>query len=379
MSPSLMPHAVCWRQDQPLIWTMAISNAITFLSYFTICSTLFYLARKTHGAVKRHWAFFLIGFGLFIVACGTTHLMEVVTTWVPLFWIDAAVNVITAGLSAYVAVELARKAAELGEGVNDYAARLANAEADKRRVEESLLAARKLEEWNRMSAVITHEINNPLAAIQNLLFLMQIMPDVTPDLMGLIQQSSDEVKRIESLTRSTLGFFRQRNEPEKVDLAASAEAVRFLLGPMLRQSVLELDIRPEGDCTVQAFAVETRQVLLNLTRNACEASTKGSQVTITLTGRPDDVVIEVEDRGAGIAPELLGKLFQFGVSTKGERGNGMGLWLVKNLVERHGGTVEVKSTFGKGSCFTVTWPRVVPQMHEDPQAAVAGTAHSSAA
>src|SRR5215469_4720176 len=96
MAPTLMPHAVCWQQDQPLIWTMAIANAITFLSYFPVCATLFYFAGKTRGAVKRHWAFFLIGFGLFIVACGTTHLMEVVTTWVPLFWIDAAVNVLTA-------------------------------------------------------------------------------------------------------------------------------------------------------------------------------------------------------------------------------------------------------------------------------------------
>src|ERR1700739_907736 len=89
MSPSLMPHAVCWSQDPQLIWTMVVTNGITFLSYFSICLTLFYLARKTRVVVKREWAFFLTGFGLFIVACGTTHLMEVVTTWVHVFCIRA--------------------------------------------------------------------------------------------------------------------------------------------------------------------------------------------------------------------------------------------------------------------------------------------------
>ncbi len=341
---------------------MAVTNAITFLSYVTICATLFYLVRATRGSVRRNWAFFLIGFGLFIVACGSTHLMEVVTTWVPVFWVDAWTNIVTAVLSAYVAIEFARKASELGYGINDYAARLANSEIERKRIEESLLAARKLEEWNRMSAVITHEINNPLAAIQNLLFLMQMMPGVTPELNGLMQQSSDEVKRIEALTRSTLGFFRQRSEPETVDLFASAEAVRFLLGPTLRQRSITLDIEREGDCTVNAFSVETRQVLLNLARNACDASSKGGRVLIDLRGQDDLVRVTVSDQGTGIEPDLLKKLFQFGVSTKGESGNGMGLWLVRRLVQRHGGTVTAESTLGQGSQFTVLWPRKIQQI-----------------
>lgn len=362
MSPSLMPHAVCWRQDQNLIWTMAITNAITFLSYFTICVTLFYLARKTRGAVRRDWAFFLIGFGIFIVACGSTHLMEVLTTWIPAFWVDAWANIVTAVFSSYVAFEFARKAAELGTGINDYATRLSTAESERAKVEESLLDARKLEEWNRMSAVITHEINNPLAAIGNLMFLMQITPGISPELAGIAQQASDEVKRIEALTRSTLGFFRQSADPERVDLAASAESVRFLLGPMIRQRGVDLQIEQQGDCTVHAFAVETRQVLLNLVRNACEAMIqRGGKVTIALEGRPGEVRIVIADEGAGIEPGMMERLFQFGASSKGDRGNGMGLWLVKQIITRHGGTIEVGSQVGKGTRFTVLWPRKMPE------------------
>lgn len=361
MSPSLMPHAVCWSQDQRLIWTMVITNGITFLSYLSICITLFYLARKTQGAIKREWAFFVVGFALFIIACGSTHLMEVVTTWIPVFWADAGTNIITAVLSAYVAVQFARKATELGFGINDYAARLQNVESERAKAEESLVAARKLEEWNRMSAVVTHEINNPLAAIQNLLFLMQLTPGITPELAGLVQQSTDEVHRIESLTRSTLGFFRQGNEPEMVDLISSVEAVRFLLGQTLRQRGIELEMTHQGDCKVFAFAVETRQVLLNLVRNAIEATARrGAKVRVSLEGRAGDVRVMVADEGSGIAEEMLPKLFQFGASTKGDRGNGMGLWLVRQLVTRHGGSIEAESKIGEGALFTVIWPRRMP-------------------
>ncbi|MFP5237728.1 MAG: sensor histidine kinase [Acidobacteriota bacterium] len=361
MSPSLMPHAVCWHQDPTLIWTMAVSNAVTFLSYFTICLGLFYLARKTRGAIKRDWAFFLVGFAIFIVACGSTHLMEVITTWIPVFWIDAWTNIITAVFSAYVAFEFTRKASQLGFGINDYAARLSSAESERAKAEESLLAARKLEEWNRMSAVISHEINNPLAAIGNLLFLMEMTPGVSPEVTAIAKQASDEVKRIETLTRSTLGFFRQRNEPESVDLAASVESVRFLLGPVIRQRGVDLHVEQEGDCTVNAFAVETRQVLLNLVRNACEATIqRGSQVTVRLEGRADDVRIVVSDNGTGIEPAIMARLFQFGASTKGEGGNGMGLWLVKQILTRHGGSIDVESQSGIGTRFTVLWPRRMP-------------------
>jgi signal transduction histidine kinase len=375
MSPSLMPHAVCWRQDPTLIWTMVVSNAITFLSYFTICLALFYLAGKTRGAIKRDWVFFLVGFGIFIVACGSTHLMEVITTWIPVFWVDAWTNIITAVFSAYVAIEFTRKASHLGFGINDYAARLSNAESERAKVEESLLAARKLEEWNRMSAVITHEINNPLAAIGNLLFLMEMTPGVSPEVTAIAKQASDEVKRIEALTRSTLGFFRQRDEPENVDLAASVESVRFLLGPVIRQRGVELHVEQEGDCTVNAFAVETRQVLLNLIRNACEATIqRGSQVTVSLEGRAEDVRIAISDNGTGIDPAIMQRLFQFGASSKGDRGNGMGLWLVKRIVTRHGGSIDVESQVGLGTRFTILWPRKMPNAGAaSPQLAATGS------
>jgi len=359
MYPSLMPHAVCWRQDPQLIWTMAVTNAITFLSYFCICITLFYLARKTNRVVVRDWIFFLVGFALFIVACGSTHLLEVITTWIPIFWVDAWTNVITAALSGYVAIQFIRRAPDLGFGINDYADRLANAQTEKAQVEENLLDARKLEEWNRMSALVTHEINNPLTAIQNFMFLIQHNPQASDDVKRMAEQAAEEVRRIGSIARSTLGFFRQDEHPEETDLQASARSVRSLLEPTRRQRGIEVLIETSGDCKLAAYPVEIRQVLLNLVRNACEASKRGSKVLIRIEGRAEDVSVTVEDQGTGIAPEMLENLFQFGRTTKGERGNGMGLWAVKKLVTRRGGSVRVDSTLGKGSRFIVVWPRAV--------------------
>lgn len=358
MYSSLMPHAVCWRQDPQLIWTMAVTNAITFLSYLCICITLFYLARKTSRVVVRDWIFFLVGFALFIVACGSTHLLEVITTWIPIFWADAWTNIITAVLSGYVAIQFIRRAPDLGFGINDYADRLAHAQTEKAHIEESLLDARKLEEWNRMSAVVTHEINNPLTAIQNYMFLIQSNPAAPAEIKQMADKAADEVHRIGSIARSTLGFFRQDEHPELTDLKASAESVRSLLEPMLRQRGIKAVIESSGDCRLTAYSVEIRQVLLNLVRNACEASgQRGSQVTIRICGRAEDVSVTVEDQGSGIPSETLEHLFQFGVTTKGERGNGMGLWAVRKLASRRGGSVSVESNLGKGSRFTVVWPR----------------------
>lgn len=360
MYSSLMPHAVCWRQDQRLIWTMAITNAITFLSYFSICATLLYLGRKTGRVIAREWMFFVTGFALFIVACGSTHLLEVVTTWIPVFWVDAWTNIITAALSGYVAIQFIRRAPVLGFGINDYAQRLKLAQNEKAQVEESLLAARKLEEWNRMSAMVTHEINNPLTAIQNCMFLIQFNPDAPPEVKSMADQAAEEVRRIGVIAQSTLGFFRPDQKPEPVDIRASAESVRSLLEPLLRRRGLELVIQTIGDSVVNAYPMETRQVLLNLVRNACEATTRrGARVRIGIEGRIDDVVIQIEDEGAGIPPGILEHLFQFGVSTKGESGNGIGLWAVRKLVTRHGGSVSVESTVGKGTTFTVVWPRTI--------------------
>jgi len=355
---SLMPHAVCWAAAPRLIWTMVVANAITFLSYVTICLTLLLLAHRTRRVIARDWAYFLTGFALFIVACGSTHLMEVVTTWIPVFWIDACTNIVTAFLSAYVAIMFIRRASAIGFGVNDYAARLSSSELESRQMKESLLAAQKLEDWSRMSTVLAHEINNPLEAIQNLLYLIRNSEGISPEVAKWTQAASEEVARVTELSRSTLAFFRKGAQPEPVNIANVVESVRFLLDGLIRNAGVVLEIETTGDVTVQAFPGEVRQVILNLVRNACEAAAHSrGMVRVALAGAASGVEIVVTDQGHGIDPAVMPTLFQFGSTTKGERGNGMGLWTVKHILVKYGGTIRVESSPGQGTQFELWWPR----------------------
>lgn len=353
-----MPHAVCWAASPHLVWTMVITNFITFLSYLSICFTLLFLVRRTRRVMARDWAWFVVGFALFIVACGSTHLLEVITTWIPIFWIDAWTNIVTAVLSATVALMLIRRSGIVGFSVNDYADRLANAENEKHQMEASLLAARKLQDWSRMSAIIGHEIGNPLEAIQNVLYLIRTTEGVSPEVVALAGTAADEAHRVLTISRSTLSVFREGTVPESIDLASAAESVRFLLDSLTRAQGIQIEIRTSGNVIVEALPGEFRQVLLNLVRNACEATTQpGARVTLSFNGRPDDVEILVTDQGSGIDPVTLATLFQFGQSTKGEAGNGLGLWTVKHILNKHGGHISVDSTLGQGTTFTLLWPR----------------------
>lgn len=363
---SLMPHAVCWAAAPKLIWTMVVTNAITFLSYLTICFTLLFLVRRTGRVIVRDWAYFLVGFALFIVACGSTHLLEVITTWTPVFWVDAWTNVLTAALSAYVAIMLIRRASTIGFGINDYAARLANSEAERLQLQDSLIAARKIDEWSKMAASVSHEIRGPLEAIQNLQYLIRNTEGISSEIADLARISAEEAARVLTISDSTLSFIRDSKKREPINVAKALDSVRFLLNPLIHQSGLDFKVDVSGECVVEAYPGEIRQVLLNVIRNACEATAgKGPRVSVRVAGETNGVQVTVSDTGPGIDPIVMENLFNFGMTTKGEQGNGIGLWTVKLLMNKHHGDVEVDSVPGRGTNVRLWWPAKADQ--EDAQ------------
>jgi signal transduction histidine kinase len=363
---ALMPHAVCWAAAPRLIWTMVVTNAITFLSYLSICLTLLFLVRRTGKVIARDWAYFLVGFALFIVACGSTHLLEVITTWTPIFWVDAWTNILTAVLSAYVAIMLIRRAGQIGFGINDYGARLQNVEAERRQLQESLISAQKLEEWSRISAAVSHEIRGPLEAIQNLQFLIQNTEGISQDIAALALTTTEEAARVLAISDSTLSFMRESKKREAIDLALALESVRFLLNSVIRERGIDFQVEISGDCVVEAYPGEIRQILLNVIRNACEATVgRGSRVSVKVAGEGDGVQVTVSDSGPGIDPEIMRNLFSFGLSTKGDQGNGIGLWTVKHLMDKHHGEVKVDSAAGRGTSFRLWWPAKAEQESGD--------------
>jgi signal transduction histidine kinase len=353
-----MPHAVCWAADPNLIWVMVITNMVTFLSYLSIAATLLFLVRRTRRIIARDWGYFVVGFALFILACGSTHLLEVITTWTPIFWVDAWTNIVTSVLSAIVALMLIRRIATIAFGINDYADRLANTEMEKLHVEESLVAAQKLEDWSRMSAAVSHEIKNPLQAIQNLQFLICASEGVSTQIANLAKMAGEEAQRVLTIADSSLSFIRQTAEPESIDLEAVVKSVEFLLARTIRDKGIKFETTCTGDCRIEGYSGEIRQVLLNIIRNACEAVTRpGTKLRVNLTGNANRVDVSVIDQGMGIAAELIPKIFDFGVTTKGAQGNGIGLWTVKRIVSKHRGEVKIHSTPGEGTRVDVSLPR----------------------
>jgi signal transduction histidine kinase len=364
-SVELMPHAVCWAGAPKLIWTMVITNFVTFLSYVSICASLLYLARRTRRVIARDWAYFVVGFALFIVACGSTHLLEVLTTWVPVFWIDAGTNIVTALLSAYVAIMLIKRASAIGFAICDYSDRLANAEEEKRAIEEKLLSARKLEDWSRLSTVIAHEIGNPLEAIQNMLYLITTDPESSSSSVELAEQAQQEVERVITISRSTLSFHRESKQPELIDLRSVCESVCFLLQSIIDEKEIDFKIIGDGPFLIRAFPGETRQVILNLARNACESITERRRhVWLFLNSVPNGVELKIVDEGTGMSNATISTLFEFGKTSKGEQGNGLGLWSVKQIISKSGGSIKLAGSSPSGTTFIIRWPESHPSTLE---------------
>ena len=390
MHVDLMPHAVCWRQDPRLIATMAITNGITFVSYFSICGTLVYLARRTRRALVRDWAYFLIAFALFIVACGSTHLMEVVTTWSPVFWVDAWTNIVTAALSGYVAIQLIGRVNMLGAGINDYAERLDNSAAviqqisEGRRAELELrvlqtqytadLEHRKeeLEQADRLKseflASVSHELRTPLHTIIGFTELLQDERDgnlstnqkkFLSHIQGDSQHLLQLINQVLDLSRIEAGQLDLRRED--YPLVQSIQEARDAILPGAESRGIRLEDHGQVSTMVNADRVRVREMLYNLLSNAVKFTPEGGRVWIESVETDGFVQVTVGDTGVGIPVEeqenIFDKFYQIGTTTRGIReGTGLGLPITRQLAELHGGWIKVRSVPGAGSNFIFALP-----------------------
>lgn len=361
---SLVPLAIDWHGHSALLWTIVVAGVIIFFSYTTLCATLLYLVRRTRRILQTEWTFLLTGFAMFLLVCGLGRLLDVITIWVHTLRWAAAARALTAVISAFVAVYFLRRVNRMVYSAKDYAARLADAESEANWMEASLLAAQRLEEWGRISATVSHEIANPLETVQNLLYLIRSTPGIPREAAEHAMLASIEADRTMTIARSALDFLRQSPVPRPVDLREAAESLRLLLDRQLREKQVVLEIfalggegQSSSNFIVEAYPGEARQVLLNLARNAADATPRRSRIRVGLISMATGVEVTVADAGTGVDPAILPTLFQFGVSTKSESGSGIGLWSVKHIVTRHGGTIQVDSRPGEGTYFTLHWPR----------------------
>ena len=219
----------------------------------------------------------------------------------------------------------------------------------------------------RLTASVAHEINQPLEVVRNALFLLESVPE-TPEKSKILQLAKEEVTRIEQITSRTLGFYRESQVPVSVDLGEILEEVLAMFSKRFTYQNIRLD-RDYGEGTASVFPGEMRQVFSNLIDNAMDAMTSGGVLRVrtrSFSGERQEPWVEVElcDTGTGIAAEHLPKIFDPLFTTKGERGSGLGLWIVEGIINKYGGKITVKSKTGAhdaGSCFILQLPRNPPE------------------
>jgi PAS domain S-box-containing protein len=233
-----------------------------------------------------------------------------------------------------------------------------------RKAQEVMRKTEKLAAAARLSATVAHEINNPLAAVVNLIFIAKNSPDTSPAVVKHLTLAEQELDRVAHITRQTLAFYRESMAPEKIDIGTLMESVLKLYSNKIAAKNIKVELAFAECPPILGVAGELRQAASNLIANAIDAvEANGSVVVGThpVAGSETALVeVVVADDGAGIPEEHLDRIFEPFFTTKKDVGTGLGLWAARTIVERHGGTITVSAGAGpggaRGAKFTIQLP-----------------------
>jgi PAS domain S-box-containing protein len=215
---------------------------------------------------------------------------------------------------------------------------------ERKNAEIALVRSEKLAAIGRLSATIAHEMNNPLEAVTNLLFLSSTDPTISPETRGYLSSADQELRRLASIARHTLSFARPRSSGGPAHTSTLLEAVVEMFQPRCASQGGEIHILHNPNLTIAAPADEVRQMLTNLVSNACDAIEGPSgRIVIDVSSDEEFATIEVRDNGVGISHENLNHIFEPFFTTKPDVGTGIGLWVTRELVEKSGGEIEVRT------------------------------------
>ena len=233
-----------------------------------------------------------------------------------------------------------------------------------RNAEEALRRSEKLAVAGRMAATIAHEINNPLEAVINLVYLARTSPSQKKS-REYLERAESELGRVSAIASETLKFYRQSNRPAETRIPEILTSLLLLYRDKIAGSKVELRTDFADVPPVVAFSGELRQVFSNLLTNAIDAAT-GARIDIRVRNARDragrkGVRVLVADTGVGIPESVKSRIFEPFVSTKGQHGTGLGLWVTSEIVRKHGGSIRVRSCSKPdlhGTVFCVFLPEV---------------------
>jgi PAS domain S-box-containing protein len=224
-------------------------------------------------------------------------------------------------------------------------------ETDRLKTEMSLRQSEKLAVVGRMASSIAHEINNPLEAVTNLMYLAR-RGVISPEVSEILEQAERELARVSHITTATLRFHRQTAEPNIVDIEEILESVLVLYEGRLKAMGVAIERRYSVHPSISCQAVEVRQVIANLVSNAIDAMLKNTdspRLVVRLrkatdpTSGEEGVRVMIADSGVGIQESVRSHVFEPFFTTKSATGTGLGLWLSAETVAKHRGTMRFRS------------------------------------
>ncbi len=239
------------------------------------------------------------------------------------------------------------------------AAKIARDITEQKKAEHVLRTTERLASVGKLAATVAHEINNPLEAVTNLVYLAKDRA-VRDDVRQFLADAERELDRVSHITKQTLGFYRDTRTPSVVRISELLNPLIAVFESRCRNKGVEVRAEVLDDPQVYAVAGEIRQLIANLLSNSIDAVQRGGQIRIRVSGHRNHtadsspgVRITIADSGTGIPVMDRRHLFEPFFTTKKDVGTGLGLWICKNIVDKHHGSIRVKSSAEPGRSWTV--------------------------
>lgn len=226
----------------------------------------------------------------------------------------------------------------------------------RKQMERVLLQAEKVAAVGRMAATIAHEINNPLEAVLNLVFLARSSASASEEVRRYLETAEREIERVSRIAKQTLAYYRDTDTTVELSIENLLDEVLFLYETKLRALSIRVEKQFAAARDIQVAKGELIQIFSNLIANAIDAMPQGGVLSLTVRevareGR-EGIEIVVQDNGCGIEQESISRIFEPFFTTKKDMGNGIGLWIAKQFVDTHHGHIEVESSTRQGTAGT---------------------------